>query len=241
MEQPQALPATDYFDQGMQVGKLDIKILKSVCIFDAEQAKKDIQEKEAIEWPIINSFLNNSKPGESEIAQQRAFLGGYLKRLEDFNINEWTRTMKNQSSAASMQENYTTLVGFITVSLKALADKNFEEYKAIQLKKRTDEIAKKIVLQNAPSLTKGLDEQYQPTIDALDKINADLQKLVTKPGNQIVRCAECKVPQTPSRQLLNCSGCRSVLYCSKECQLKNWKAGHKIECKKKQAAQTSVP
>ena len=31
--------------------------------------------------------------------------------------------------------------------------------------------------------------------------------------------------------LLKCSQCKAASYCSKECQLKHWKSGHKQECK----------
>jgi MYND finger len=32
-----------------------------------------------------------------------------------------------------------------------------------------------------------------------------------------------------------CSGCRRVFYCSKVCQLMDWKAGHKKACKQSQS------
>lgn len=28
-----------------------------------------------------------------------------------------------------------------------------------------------------------------------------------------------------------CAGCLSVFYCSKNCQVSDWKGGHKTECK----------
>jgi hypothetical protein len=32
-------------------------------------------------------------------------------------------------------------------------------------------------------------------------------------------------------ELKKCSQCKSVQYCSKECQAADWRAGHKVECK----------
>ncbi len=32
-----------------------------------------------------------------------------------------------------------------------------------------------------------------------------------------------------------CAGCHSIAYCTKECQVKHWKAGHKILCRQLQA------
>ncbi|BDA50003.1 hypothetical protein COCOBI_15-1310 [Coccomyxa sp. Obi] len=43
-----------------------------------------------------------------------------------------------------------------------------------------------------------------------------------------VMCAWCDEMCYP---LKKCSGCQSVGYCSKKCQIKSWKAGHKQKCK----------
>ncbi|DBB10642.1 hypothetical protein WJX82_008607 [Trebouxia sp. C0006] len=43
------------------------------------------------------------------------------------------------------------------------------------------------------------------------------------PGGR--RCEICKLPAS-----LKCGKCRKVSYCSKECQAKDWKAGHKVTC-----------
>ncbi len=32
-----------------------------------------------------------------------------------------------------------------------------------------------------------------------------------------------------------CAGCHSIAYCGKDCQVKHWKAGHKILCRQLQA------
>ena len=45
-------------------------------------------------------------------------------------------------------------------------------------------------------------------------------------------CAACGAK--PEKRLM-CAGCNKVCYCSKECQKKDWKAGHKALCKKIQA------
>ncbi|KAF7367611.1 hypothetical protein MSAN_00824500 [Mycena sanguinolenta] len=36
--------------------------------------------------------------------------------------------------------------------------------------------------------------------------------------------------ETPKEQLLTCAGCLVAKYCSKECQRKDWKEGHKTQC-----------
>ena len=44
-------------------------------------------------------------------------------------------------------------------------------------------------------------------------------------------CHGCGAPAPPNKGLKTCSSCRSVSYCSRECQVKDWKdGGHKKEC-----------
>eukprot|EP00884_Botryococcus_braunii_P021620 jgi/Botrbrau1/8141/Bobra.0308s0031.1 len=47
-------------------------------------------------------------------------------------------------------------------------------------------------------------------------------------------CAECGTKGCAGGKLLECSGCRSVAYCGRDCQLKHWPS-HKAACKAKQA------
>jgi len=44
------------------------------------------------------------------------------------------------------------------------------------------------------------------------------------------KCGACEVQKT-SQQMMKCSGCHVVAYCSRECQLADWKA-HKPVCNK---------
>jgi hypothetical protein len=46
-------------------------------------------------------------------------------------------------------------------------------------------------------------------------------------------CAHCK---QAFPKLLRCTRCRGVSYCSKECQVAHWKAGHKKVCQERPAA-----
>lgn len=44
-------------------------------------------------------------------------------------------------------------------------------------------------------------------------------------------CCSCKTGGTPEHQLKRCTGCGNAAYCSKECQMQDWKR-HKKECLK---------
>lgn len=41
---------------------------------------------------------------------------------------------------------------------------------------------------------------------------------------------DCAVCFEEDKALFLCSKCKTVKYCSKECQLRGWKEGHKIRC-----------
>ena len=54
-----------------------------------------------------------------------------------------------------------------------------------------------------------------------------------KPDASTDPCAVCGVRPSPGSKHKLCGGCKAVLYCSKECQVKHWKeGGHKSECSK---------
>ena len=42
-------------------------------------------------------------------------------------------------------------------------------------------------------------------------------------------CSKCK-RNTPDRELEQCAGCSVARYCSKKCQVKDWKRGHRDDC-----------
>jgi hypothetical protein len=64
----------------------------------------------------------------------------------------------------------------------------------------------------------------------IDKAFAELKETTPTINWQpsLFQCATCK--QSPSN-LMRCSGCMLVSYCSRDCQKKDWKA-HKLFCKK---------
>jgi hypothetical protein len=50
-------------------------------------------------------------------------------------------------------------------------------------------------------------------------------------ADAVLGCAFCgKNPEAGSKKLEKCSKCQAVWYCSKECQRKHWKSGHKAMC-----------
>ena len=45
-------------------------------------------------------------------------------------------------------------------------------------------------------------------------------------------CANCGKDALADEKFKQCSKCKSQWYCSKECQVEAWKAGHKKDCKR---------
>ena len=43
-------------------------------------------------------------------------------------------------------------------------------------------------------------------------------------------CANCQKRATVDVEFKRCSRCKSIWYCSKECQVKHWSACHKSDC-----------
>ena len=45
-------------------------------------------------------------------------------------------------------------------------------------------------------------------------------------------CANCKKRAQAGAKYKQCSKCKAEWYCSKECQVEAWRAGHKRECRR---------
>lgn len=56
--------------------------------------------------------------------------------------------------------------------------------------------------------------KWSPPVDPADKLY----------------CGNCHRPPRPNENLLVCTRCKSVAYCDRNCQRRDWKKGHKKEC-----------
>jgi hypothetical protein len=52
--------------------------------------------------------------------------------------------------------------------------------------------------------------------------------------SELRKCTYCNAPETASTKFLICGKCKkeniSIPYCSRDCQLQDWQAGHKQRC-----------
>jgi TPR repeat protein len=78
-------------------------------------------------------------------------------------------------------------------------------------------------------------QELEPAINNLKQ----LDQLEGKTTPTLPCCAACGTPKTTRRPLNICSGCRTVHYCNRECQMTHWREGHKRECKRLQKEHTT--
>lgn len=67
-----------------------------------------------------------------------------------------------------------------------------------------------------------------------EKNSSSQQALSAKPAtpsdSSVKKCHYCKKVSTPEQPCKKCSRCKNVVYCSKECQVSDWKESHKQQC-----------
>ena len=83
---------------------------------------------------------------------------------------------------------------------------------------------------------KDLPPQVRTRMDPTIKLSAQALITSSQESVRVGTSRECHGCQQPKANLKLCTACRSVAYCSQECQRAAWKAGHKKECARMQAS-----
>ena len=83
---------------------------------------------------------------------------------------------------------------------------------------------------------KDLPPQVRARMGPTIKLSAQALITSSQESVRVGTSRECHGCQQPKANLKLCTACRSVAYCSQECQKAAWKAGHKKECARKQAS-----
>jgi hypothetical protein len=76
---------------------------------------------------------------------------------------------------------------------------------------------------------------YRRTVQAEEAKLADKKKTIAI-VDDTTTCANCGASESSSTPLKACGQCQVTFYCSKECQLKHWKSGHKQTCSSNKVA-----
>jgi len=83
--------------------------------------------------------------------------------------------------------------------------------------------------EHKPEKTEKMDEDDEKKSEVAE---SDLWEFLQKEMQQGRRCAGCNAEEEGSdKKFKPCAKCRTVLYCSKDCQKKNWKQHKKVCCK----------
>jgi len=85
------------------------------------------------------------------------------------------------------------------------------------------------------NLHAGTDGALEVDTSSLSKNNAMSLNAFGIPSSIIghsvlAQCHCCGQLESAPRTFQSCRQCRQVYYCSRDCQKKQWKAGHKLEC-----------
>jgi len=63
----------------------------------------------------------------------------------------------------------------------------------------------------------------------VSKLIFDKTRKEGKQNNRTRTCGNCQT-NLGNIEGMRCTGCKTVIYCSKECQVSHWKSGHRAEC-----------
>ncbi|KAI9498808.1 hypothetical protein BDB00DRAFT_799589 [Zychaea mexicana] len=97
---------------------------------------------------------------------------------------------------------------------------------AVQLHESAED-ARKIIFDAMPA------KQYNNKIQQLIEAGILNSPYAASP-EQCSNCGSKHLKDQPGKPLLCCGGCKSIWYCSRDCQVKDYKACHKAACKKAQ-------
>lgn len=125
--------------------------------------------------------------------------------------------VKAKKAEDRFQELYGTHTGLSDIKRQAI------------LAHESPEQAEKLIAQYAPK------KQYDQKIQQL--IQSGILNTSFPPNPK--RCSHCAATHAkdkPDSPLLACGACKSIWYCSRDCQVADYKASHKTQCKQFQAA-----
>jgi hypothetical protein len=112
-----------------------------------------------------------------------------------------------------------------------------------------------VFMTNRDDVAKFLLDKHDARIDLADSDGFSPKSMALKPGAGFVtsvgpmimkramkqsraekksvkrQCTKCEAVESSTLVLSKCAKCKTVQYCSKECQVSDWKAGHKKACK----------
>lgn len=182
-----------------------------------------------VAYSVQGSIYMNLKDRENAIKAFRQYIerghpdtADYINSLYSLSIlfhekNKKSESRKYYKKARDAEARFKSLYGTNT----GMSD---IKRQAIQTHE-TPEDARQMIVNAMPA------KQYNNKIEQLIQAGILSSPYAPSPDN----CSNCgakHLKDQPEKGLLCCGGCKSIWYCSRECQVTDYKAGHKIVCKK---------
>ncbi|ORZ03232.1 hypothetical protein BCR43DRAFT_482964 [Syncephalastrum racemosum] len=220
------LPARVFFLRGscyFSLGRL------RVGIKDLERCLQ-VDPKFAVAHSVLGSIYMSLKERENAIRSFKQYLtighedtADYINAQYSLSIllsekNKKQEARKHFQIAREQEKRFKFLYGTNT----GMSD---TKRQAVQLHESPDE-ARKIILESMPS------KQHNAKMEQL--IKAGILRSPYAPNPK--QCSNCGAENAKDKPkgspLLCCGACRSIWYCSRDCQVSDYKNGHKLACKK---------
>ncbi|KAJ8656954.1 hypothetical protein O0I10_007288 [Lichtheimia ornata] len=215
-----------------------VYFLRASCYFSLGKLRlglKDLERclqkdsKYTVAYSVQGSIYMNLKERDNAIKAFRLYLerghpdtADFINSLYSLSIllhekNKKAEARKYYNKAKDAEERFKKLYGTKT----GMSD---NKRRAIQLHESPED-ARNMIFQSMPS------KQYNNKIEQL--IQAGILNSPYPPSaDNCSNCGAKHLKDQPGKPLLCCGGCKSIWYCCRDCQVKDYKAGHKVACKK---------
>lgn len=179
----------------------------------------------------MGSIYLNLKERENAIRSFRQYIerghpdtADYVNAQYSLSVLLWEKNKKSESrqhyeAAKKAEERFKYLYGTKT----GMSD---IKRQAVQSHETADE-ARRIIFESMPA------KQYNYKIEQLIKAGILNSRYPPNP-KQCSSCGAAHPKDQPDKPLLCCGACKSIWYCSRECQIADYKTSHKHVCKKAQ-------
>mmetsp|Transcript_15089 Transcript_15089/g.22266 ORF Transcript_15089/g.22266 Transcript_15089/m.22266 type:complete len:230 (-) Transcript_15089:164-853(-) len=222
-----------------------MKCLRDVCSMATDKRCSEADDDKQLEYfgkviihsVILLSNMMNLKVGRTEEAKTRQFLRDVLFHSCDDDAESLSREFrllyKDLASAAHFQSYITSGAIYLIGLSKALfCNNHFHLYDRIHKEDMQNTWEKNELLSALEdSMNNFNDDQYNQLSDVLNRGWSDSELQTEVCYYKQYATDPCAAAGCNNRGKFTCSGCKMTYYCSKKCQLDDWKVKHKSICK----------
>ena len=172
----------------------------------------------------VKDFLHKTgitdEPEKEVNKSMKIYLQKCVKKTQRILKKERERKCPNQQLINKMEDTYNKAV--LGLADEKLTPKKKEQY---SLFKHFDNIKSEIEKPQRP-ISQAMSKSWEACVRTVVRDKERIERRFT--------CNTCGAKgDLKKRKLKKCGRCKEVYYCSRDCQVEDWKAGHKDTCKKK--------